>query len=61
MESGERDWTPLRFSTRELAPPNRLPALRDLFARAIRLEIEAEPEQPIDWLNPRSLLETDHA
>jgi AraC-like DNA-binding protein len=48
MDVGLRDWTSLRFSTRALAPPKRLPALRDLFERAIRLDIDAEPEQPIE-------------
>ncbi|MCP4618583.1 MAG: helix-turn-helix transcriptional regulator [Bradyrhizobium sp.] len=48
MEADQRDWTSLHFSTRELSPPKRLPALRDLFERSIRLDIDAEPEQPIE-------------
>jgi AraC-like DNA-binding protein len=48
MEVDQRDWTSLRFSTRELSPSKRLPALRSLFERSIRLDIEAEPEQPIE-------------
>lgn len=48
MDVDQRDWTSLHFSTRELSPPKRLPALRDLFERAIRLDIDAEPEQAIE-------------
>ncbi len=44
----ERGYASLRFSTRQLAPSKRLPALRDLFERVIRLDIDAEPEQLID-------------
>lgn len=48
MEVNRRDWTSLHFSTRALSPRKRLPALRDLFERAIRLDIDAHPGQPIE-------------
>lgn len=44
----ERDFASLHFSTRELPPAKRLPALRDLFDRAVNLEIDAEPGQAVE-------------
>lgn len=43
-----RNYASLRFSTRDLAPSRRLPALRDLFDRSIQLEIDAEPGQAVE-------------
>ncbi len=43
-----RDYTSLRFSTRELGASKRLPAVRDLFDRSIQLEIDAEPAQSVE-------------
>lgn len=48
MEFDRRDWTSMHFSTGALSPRQRLPALRDLFERAIRLDIDVHPEQPIE-------------
>jgi AraC-like DNA-binding protein len=48
MEFERRDWTSLHFSTRALSPRKRLPALRDLFEQAIRLNIDVHPEQPVE-------------
>jgi hypothetical protein len=44
----DRGSASLHFSTRELPPARRLPALRDLFERSVQLEIDAEPGQPIE-------------
>lgn len=43
IEGGQRDFASVHFSTRELAPSKRLPALRNLFDRAVQLEVNAEP------------------
>jgi AraC-like DNA-binding protein len=43
-----RDCASLHFSTRELAPAKRLPALRDLFERSVQLEIDAAPGHPVE-------------
>ncbi len=48
MDVAKQDWKSLHVSTRQLSPAKRLPALRDLFERVIRLNIDAEPEQPIE-------------
>ena len=48
MEFDREDWKSLHFSTRTLSPQKRLPALRDLFERSIRLEIDAQAEQAIE-------------
>lgn len=46
MEKVEKqDFASLHFSTRQLPAAKRLPALRDLFDRAVQLELEAEPGQ----------------
>jgi len=44
----QRDLASLHFSTRELPPAKRLPALRELFDRAVQLEIDAEPGQAVE-------------
>ena len=44
----ERDFASLHFSTRGLPPAKRLPALRELFDRAVRLEIDAEPGHAVE-------------
>jgi AraC-like DNA-binding protein len=44
----ERDFASLHFSTRELPAAKRLPALRDLFDRAVQLEIDAEPGRAVE-------------
>jgi AraC-like DNA-binding protein len=46
--AAERYGASLTFSTRELAPARRLPALRDLFERSVQLEVDAEPGQPVE-------------
>jgi AraC-like DNA-binding protein len=38
----------LHFSTRELPPAKRLPALRQLFDQSIRMEIDAEPGHAVE-------------
>lgn len=38
----------IHFSTHQLLPAQRLPALRDLFDRSIQLEIEAEPGHAVE-------------
>jgi AraC-like DNA-binding protein len=43
-----RDYSSVHFSTRELPHSKRLPALRDLFDRAVQLEIDAEPGHPVE-------------
>jgi AraC-like DNA-binding protein len=49
MKTGEeRDFASLHFSTRELPPARRLPALRELFDRAVHLEIDAEPGHAVE-------------
>jgi AraC-like DNA-binding protein len=48
MELEERGGASLRFSTRELPPSKRLPALRELFEQTIRMEIDAEPGQAVE-------------
>ena len=42
------DYTSLQFSTRALPASRRLPALRELFDRSVQLEIEADPDQPVE-------------
>lgn len=44
----ERAGTQLHFSTRRLPPAKRLPALRDLFERAVQLEIDAAPDHAVE-------------
>lgn len=48
MRVEERDCTSFHFSTRELSPSNRLPVLREVFGRMVRLDIDAEPGQSIE-------------
>jgi len=48
MAVGLRDYTSLRFSTRELGASKRLPAVRELFDRSIQLEIDADPAQSVE-------------
>ena len=43
VDVGKQDFASVHFSTRELSPTKRLPALRDLFDRAVQLEVDAEP------------------
>lgn len=50
MKVEERDCASLHFSTRELPPPKRLPALRDLFDQAVRLQIDAEPGHAVEMM-----------
>ncbi|TIW19709.1 MAG: hypothetical protein E5V65_09900, partial [Mesorhizobium sp.] len=50
MEGGDQGFASLRFSTRELAPAKRLPALRELFERAVRLNIDTEPGCPVEMM-----------
>jgi hypothetical protein len=38
----------LHFSTRELAPAKRLPALRELWDQSIRMELDAEPGHAVE-------------
>jgi AraC-like DNA-binding protein len=38
----------VHFSTRQLPPAQRLPALRDLFDRSVQLEIDAEPGHEVE-------------
>jgi len=40
---GSAESAAMRFSTRQLPPAQRLPALRDFFHRNVQLEIDAEP------------------
>ncbi|WP_419693885.1 helix-turn-helix domain-containing protein [Mesorhizobium muleiense] len=42
------DFASLHFSTRELAPDKRLQALRELFDRAVRLNIDTEPGRAVE-------------
>lgn len=44
----ERDRASLHFSTRDLPASKRLPALRELFDKSIRLEIDAEPGHAVE-------------
>ncbi len=46
----DRHGTSVHFSTRKLAPSKRLPALRDLFDRAVQLEIDAEPGHAVEMM-----------
>lgn len=48
MKVEGRDYASLHFSTRRLPPPKRLPALRDLFDQAVRLQIDAEPGRAVE-------------
>jgi AraC-like DNA-binding protein len=48
MKAEERNFASLHFSTRELPHAKRLPALRDLFDRAVQLEIDAEPGHAVE-------------
>lgn len=48
MNVAERDCASFHFSTRELPPAKRLPAMRELFGRVVRLDISAEPGEPIE-------------
>jgi len=49
----QRATAPLHFSTHRLAPAKRLPALRDLFDRAVQLEIEAAPDHAVEMTMAR--------
>lgn len=42
------DGAAIHFSTRQLPPAQRLPALRDLFDRSVQLEIDAEPGHAVE-------------
>jgi AraC-like DNA-binding protein len=44
----EQDFTSIHFSTHGLPHAQRLPALRELFDRAVRLEIDAEPGHAVE-------------
>ncbi|WP_049823834.1 helix-turn-helix transcriptional regulator [Bradyrhizobium sp. WSM2254] len=48
MKVEARDYASLHFSTLGLPPPKRLPALRDLFDQAVRLQIDAEPGHAVE-------------
>ena len=48
MRVVERDNASFHYSTRELPDSKRLPALRELFERHVRLDIDAVPGQPIE-------------
>jgi AraC-like DNA-binding protein len=48
MEVGNQDCTSLHFSTRGLPAAKRLPALRELFASSVNLEIDAEPGRAVE-------------
>lgn len=48
MELESRGGASLCFSTRELPPSKRLPALRELFEQTIRMEIDAEPGHAVE-------------
>jgi AraC-like DNA-binding protein len=50
MKGGEGDCASFSFSTRRLPRLQRLPAMQELFERVIRLEIDAEPCQPIEMI-----------
>jgi len=50
MKVEGRDYASLHFSTRGLPPPKRLPALRDLFDQAVRLQIDAEPGHAVEMM-----------
>jgi len=50
MKVEGQDCASLHFSTRELPPPERLPALRDLFDQAVRLQIDAEPGHAVEMM-----------
>lgn len=50
MKVEEREYASLHFSTCELPPSKRLPALRDLFDQAVRLQIEAEPGRAVEMM-----------
>jgi AraC-like DNA-binding protein len=45
---GEQARTTLHFSTGQLPPAKRLPALRDLFDRAVQLEIDTAPGHEVE-------------
>lgn len=42
------DYSSLQFSTRKLPVARRTTALRDLFDRSVQLEIEADPDTPVE-------------
>jgi AraC-like DNA-binding protein len=48
VNPGNRDFASIHFSTRELAPAKRLPALRELFDRAVNLQVDAEPGRSVE-------------
>jgi len=48
MQVEKRDYASMHFSTRDLAPSKRLPALRELFDRSVQLEIDAEPGHAVE-------------
>lgn len=45
---GRQECAAVHFSTQQLPPAERLPALRDLFDRAVQLEIDAEPGHAVE-------------
>jgi len=48
MDAAEPAAATLHFSTRELAPTKRLPAVRELFDRSVQLAIDADPDQAVE-------------
>ena len=46
--TGDADCACVHFSTQQLPAAQRLPALRDLFDRSVKLEIDAEPGQAVE-------------
>lgn len=47
MRLDEHHCGSFRFSTRDLAPSKRLPALREIFGEMVRLDFETEDDQPV--------------
>ena len=48
MTVSVNDYTSLQFSTRRLPVSRRTSALRELFDRSVQLEIEADPDTPVE-------------
>ncbi|MCA8895220.1 MAG: hypothetical protein KDA48_08180, partial [Amphiplicatus sp.] len=48
MTVSANDYTSLQFSTRRLPVSRRTSALRELFDRSVQLEIEADPDTPVE-------------
>jgi AraC-like DNA-binding protein len=48
MQAEKRDYASLHFSTRDLPPAKRVPALRELFDKSVRLEIDAQAGHAVE-------------